>query len=119
MVGTLGLRRSRLWDRQLPSSQYCRTGKDRPDRTGVRIHPDHREQRPHSSRGASDPAPRTDTRPVNRSAAHPGARNLIDTILAPLRRPTVIELSEHELITDYKPIATAMQRLGPHRSLAV
>src|SRR5207244_138029 len=41
------------------------------------------------------------------------------TILDPLRRTTVIELSEHELITDYKPIATAMQRLGPHRSLAV
>jgi EAL domain-containing protein (putative c-di-GMP-specific phosphodiesterase class I) len=56
---------------------------------------------------------------VNASAAMLSETDTIDAILEPLRRPTVIELSEHELITDYKPIATAMQRLGPHRSLAV
>ena len=31
----------------------------------------------------------------------------------------MIELSEHEMISDYKPIGTAMRRLGPNRSLAV
>lgn len=56
---------------------------------------------------------------VNSSAAMLGETDTIDAILEPLRRPTVIELSEHEMISDYKPIGTAMRRLGPNRSLAV
>jgi len=56
---------------------------------------------------------------VNSSAAMLGETDTIDTILQPLNRPTVIELSEHEMITDYAPIAKAMLSLGPDRSLAV
>jgi EAL domain-containing protein (putative c-di-GMP-specific phosphodiesterase class I) len=56
---------------------------------------------------------------VNSSAAMLAETDTIDTILQPLARPTVIELSEHEMIHDYKPISTAMHRLGPDRSLAV
>lgn len=56
---------------------------------------------------------------VNASAAMLAETDTIDSILQPLNRPTVIELSEHEMITDYAPIAMAMQRLGPDRSLAV
>jgi EAL domain-containing protein (putative c-di-GMP-specific phosphodiesterase class I) len=56
---------------------------------------------------------------VNASAAMLSETDTIETILEPMRRPTVIELSEHEMITDYKPIAAAMRRLGPNRSLAV
>jgi EAL domain-containing protein (putative c-di-GMP-specific phosphodiesterase class I) len=52
------------------------------------------------------------------------AELLIDTdtlsaILEPIRQRVIIELSEHELITDYAPIAAAIKRLGPGRSLAV
>jgi EAL domain-containing protein (putative c-di-GMP-specific phosphodiesterase class I) len=56
---------------------------------------------------------------VNSSAAMLAETDTIDAILQPLDRPTVIELSEHEMITDYGPIAKAMLRLGPDRSLAV
>jgi len=52
------------------------------------------------------------------------AELLIDTdtlasILEPIRQRVIIELSEHELITDYAPLAAAIERLGPARSLAV
>src|SRR5262249_14503512 len=40
-------------------------------------------------------------------------------MLKPARRPIVIEISEHEAITDYAPIATALEQLGPDCSLAV
>jgi len=56
---------------------------------------------------------------VNSSAALLSETDTIGTILDPLDRPVVIELSEHEMITDYQPIATAMRRLGPGRTLAV
>jgi EAL domain-containing protein (putative c-di-GMP-specific phosphodiesterase class I) len=56
---------------------------------------------------------------VNSSAAMLAETDTIDSILQPLQRPTVIELSEHEMITDYAPIARAMLSLGPDRSLAV
>jgi EAL domain-containing protein (putative c-di-GMP-specific phosphodiesterase class I) len=56
---------------------------------------------------------------VNSSAALLMDTDTIGTILDVLDRPTVIELSEHEMITDYRPIATAMRRLGPGRTLAV
>jgi EAL domain-containing protein (putative c-di-GMP-specific phosphodiesterase class I) len=56
---------------------------------------------------------------VNASAAMLTETDTIETILQPLNRPTVIELSEHEMISDYAPIAKAMLRLGPDRSLAV
>ena len=45
--------------------------------------------------------------------------DLLASILEPIRQPVIIELSEHEVITDYKPIAAALGRLGPRRSLAV
>ena len=56
---------------------------------------------------------------INSSAALLSETDTIGTILDALDRPTVIELSEHEMITDYGPIAIAMQRLGPNRTLAV
>jgi EAL domain-containing protein (putative c-di-GMP-specific phosphodiesterase class I) len=56
---------------------------------------------------------------VNATAAMLAETDTIDAILQPLARPTVIELSEHEMISDYRPISAAMQRLGPDRSLAV
>jgi EAL domain-containing protein (putative c-di-GMP-specific phosphodiesterase class I) len=56
---------------------------------------------------------------VNASAAVLSETDTIASILEPLARPTVIELSEHEIISDYKPIAKAMKLLGPNRSLAV
>lgn len=56
---------------------------------------------------------------VNASAAVLAETDTIAGILEPLARHTVIELSEHEMITDYGPIAKAMHRLGPDRSLAV
>jgi EAL domain-containing protein (putative c-di-GMP-specific phosphodiesterase class I) len=40
-------------------------------------------------------------------------------ILAPVRRDVVIELSEHDPIEDYAPIAAAFARLGPGRRLAI
>jgi EAL domain-containing protein (putative c-di-GMP-specific phosphodiesterase class I) len=56
---------------------------------------------------------------VNSSATLLGETDIIETILTSLNRPVVIELSEHEIITDYEPIARAIERLGPGRSLAV
>lgn len=56
---------------------------------------------------------------INSSAALLSETDMIGTILDTLDRPAVIELSEHEMITDYRPVMTAMQRLGPGRSLAV
>jgi EAL domain-containing protein (putative c-di-GMP-specific phosphodiesterase class I) len=56
---------------------------------------------------------------VNATAALLSETDTIDEILQPLSRHTVIELSEHEMITDYQPISVAMRRLGPDRSLAV
>jgi EAL domain-containing protein (putative c-di-GMP-specific phosphodiesterase class I) len=56
---------------------------------------------------------------VNASAAVLSETDTIASILEPLQRPTVIELSEHEMISDYHPIASAMKLLGPNRSLAV
>jgi EAL domain-containing protein (putative c-di-GMP-specific phosphodiesterase class I) len=43
----------------------------------------------------------------------------LSPILGLTQRRVVIELSEHELITDYESIATALGRLGPSYSLAV
>jgi EAL domain-containing protein (putative c-di-GMP-specific phosphodiesterase class I) len=40
-------------------------------------------------------------------------------LLAPIRQDVVIELSEHEAISDYAPIAEGLRRLGPRRQLAV
>src|SRR6185369_15256158 len=40
-------------------------------------------------------------------------------ILEPVGRDVVIELSEHDPIDDYAPIAAAFARLGPGRRLAV
>jgi len=40
-------------------------------------------------------------------------------ILGTTKRPIVIELSEHELVTDYASISAALGRLGPSYSLAV
>ena len=56
---------------------------------------------------------------VNASAALLSETDTLADILEPLDRPTVIELSEHDLITDYAPIAAAMERLGPGYLLAV
>ena len=56
---------------------------------------------------------------VNASAALLAETDTVGGILEPLDRPVVIELSEHEMITDYQPIAVAVQRLGSGRSLAV
>jgi EAL domain-containing protein (putative c-di-GMP-specific phosphodiesterase class I) len=49
---------------------------------------------------------------------------LIDTevlagLLAPIRQPVVLELSEQDRITDYGPIAAALERIGPKVRLAV
>ena len=56
---------------------------------------------------------------LNASAALLSETDTVGKILEPLDRPVVIELSEHEVITDYEPIAAAMGRLGTGRSLAV
>jgi EAL domain-containing protein (putative c-di-GMP-specific phosphodiesterase class I) len=40
-------------------------------------------------------------------------------ILAPVQQEVVIELSEHDQIDDYAPIAAAFARLGPGRRLAI
>lgn len=49
---------------------------------------------------------------------------LIDTdvlagLLAPIRQPIVLELSEQHMIKDYEPIAAALGRIGPKVRLAV
>jgi EAL domain-containing protein (putative c-di-GMP-specific phosphodiesterase class I) len=56
---------------------------------------------------------------LNASGALLSEAHTIGAILDSLERPTVIELSEHEMITDYGPIVAAMERLGPGRTLAV
>jgi EAL domain-containing protein (putative c-di-GMP-specific phosphodiesterase class I) len=56
---------------------------------------------------------------VNSSPALLMDTDTIRTILDALDRPTVIELSEHRMITDYRPIAAAMRRLGPGHTLAL
>lgn len=56
---------------------------------------------------------------VNASGALLSEADTIGAILDLLERPTVIELSEHEMITDYGPIVAAIQGLGPGRTLAV
>ena len=56
---------------------------------------------------------------VNSSAALLMDTDTIRTILDALDRPVVIEISEHRMITDYRPITAAMRRLGPGRTLAV
>jgi EAL domain-containing protein (putative c-di-GMP-specific phosphodiesterase class I) len=43
----------------------------------------------------------------------------LSKILGTTKRPIVIELSEHELVTDYESISAALGRLGPGYSLAV
>jgi hypothetical protein len=40
-------------------------------------------------------------------------------LLAPIQQEVVIELSEHDAVDDYAPIAAGMARLGPRRRLAV
>jgi EAL domain-containing protein (putative c-di-GMP-specific phosphodiesterase class I) len=56
---------------------------------------------------------------VNASADLLAGGEELDRLVASIRRPLVIELSEHEAIDDYGPILAAMRRLGPHCSLAV
>jgi EAL domain-containing protein (putative c-di-GMP-specific phosphodiesterase class I) len=56
---------------------------------------------------------------VNASAALLTETDTVRTILAPLDRHVVVELSEYEIITDSQPIASAMERLGDGRTLAV
>jgi EAL domain-containing protein (putative c-di-GMP-specific phosphodiesterase class I) len=56
---------------------------------------------------------------LNSSAALLGETDTIETLLGPVDREVVIELSEHEIITDYEPIAGAIERLGPGHTLAV
>jgi EAL domain-containing protein (putative c-di-GMP-specific phosphodiesterase class I) len=56
---------------------------------------------------------------VNSSATLLVDTDTVASLLAPLDRPVVIELSEHDVVTDYEPIAEALRRLGPGRSLAV
>lgn len=56
---------------------------------------------------------------VNSSAEFLASANTLENILRGVRRPVVIELSEHEIVENYGPIRTAIERLGPGRSLAV
>ena len=56
---------------------------------------------------------------VNCSAVLLVDTDTVGPILGTLERPVVIELSEHEVVTDYEPIAAAMTRLAPHCTLAV
>jgi EAL domain-containing protein (putative c-di-GMP-specific phosphodiesterase class I) len=56
---------------------------------------------------------------VNSSAELLASANTLGTILRGVRRPIVIELSEHEVVENYAPIRTAIERLGRGRSLAV
>jgi len=43
----------------------------------------------------------------------------LEAALAPVQRDIVLELSEQEIVTDYRPIAAALARLGPRFRLAV
>jgi EAL domain-containing protein (putative c-di-GMP-specific phosphodiesterase class I) len=56
---------------------------------------------------------------VNSSPSFLVEADTLAEILAPLPRDVVIELSEHDPIEDYAPIAAAFARLGPGRRLAV
>jgi len=56
---------------------------------------------------------------LNSSPTLLGETDTVETLLGPVDRDVVIELSEHEIITDYEPIARGIERLGPGRSLAV
>jgi EAL domain-containing protein (putative c-di-GMP-specific phosphodiesterase class I) len=48
-----------------------------------------------------------------------GDVGVLADLLEPIRQDVVIELSEHEAVADYAPIAAGMARLGPRRRLAV
>jgi len=56
---------------------------------------------------------------VNSSPGLLADTDTLASILRPMRGPVVIELSEHEAIADYRPIARALELLGPDRTLAV
>jgi len=56
---------------------------------------------------------------VNSSPGLLADTDVLAAILQPMREPVVIELSEHEAITNYQPIARALEQLGPDRRLAV
>ena len=56
---------------------------------------------------------------VNASVELLSDTDAVAAILDPLDRPVVVELSEYEIITDPQPIVSAMERLGPGRTLAV
>jgi EAL domain-containing protein (putative c-di-GMP-specific phosphodiesterase class I) len=56
---------------------------------------------------------------VNSSPGLLADTDALASILQPMREPVVIELSEHEAITDYAPIGRALALLGPNRQLAV
>jgi EAL domain-containing protein (putative c-di-GMP-specific phosphodiesterase class I) len=56
---------------------------------------------------------------VNSSAELLVDTDALEPLLRPARRPIVIEISEHIAIDDYRPIAAALDRLGPGYSLAV
>ena len=56
---------------------------------------------------------------LNSSAALLVDTDTVASLLASVDRPVVVELSEHDVVTDYEPIAEALRRLGPGRSLAV
>jgi EAL domain-containing protein (putative c-di-GMP-specific phosphodiesterase class I) len=56
---------------------------------------------------------------VNSSASLLVETETIGSILKSLDRPVVIELSEHDIVTDYEPIGLALKRLGPGCTLAV
>jgi EAL domain-containing protein (putative c-di-GMP-specific phosphodiesterase class I) len=56
---------------------------------------------------------------INSSAELLAERETLGSILGSIDRAVVIELSEHEIISDYGPIAQALDQLGPRRTLAV
>lgn len=56
---------------------------------------------------------------VNSSPSMLTDTEALSAILDEAKRPVVLELSEHELVTDYESISSALQRLGPAYSLAV
>lgn len=56
---------------------------------------------------------------VNCSADLLVETEVLARILAPIRQPIVLELSEQDVIKDYEPIAAALERIGPDARLAV
>ena len=56
---------------------------------------------------------------VNSSAELLASGGTLGKLLRGVRRPIVIELSEHEIVQNYGPIRDAIDRLGQGRSLAV